>query len=145
MNAEKNLCLTREKHLDHMVRVVPFIVFCYATQSFIILQITKSEFSSIGLSILGAFLALMIAGFIVHDLKHRAVFYETHLTISFLNLQKTISYQDIVQIQVNEPGQNFSNLIIKTSKSSHTFYFIDDGEKIKSWIESNQTFKSLAA
>ena len=42
MGNEKTLTLSREKHLDHMVRVVPFIVFCYAVQCFIITKNSSS-------------------------------------------------------------------------------------------------------
>jgi hypothetical protein len=145
MKKDISFQITREKHLDHMVRVVPFIVLCYAIQSFIIFKFSPSEFSSVGLSILGGFIALMIGGFILYDLKHRVKLFEDHLTIEFLFSSKTIKFEDIKSIVVKDPGQTFSNLIIITAKRKYTFYFIDDSEKIKKMIESKSQIFQMAA
>ena len=145
MNIKNSFSLTREKHLDHMVKVVPFIVFCYALQSFVILTVSATEFSSIGLTILGGFLAAMIAGFIFHDLNHQVIFSETHLKISFLFYKKEISYEDIWSIEIKDPGQAFSNLSVISSSGKNTMYFIDDAEKIKAWIESHKQAHLKAA
>lgn len=138
MNTSSIFCITREKHLDHMVKVVPFIVFCYAVQCYVIFQMSPTEFSTISLSILGGFLALMIAGFITYDLKHKIEFHEQELVVTFLSFKKTISYQDIWSIEITEPGQNFSTLIFSSENKKHTFYFVDDAEKIKKWIEDKK-------
>jgi hypothetical protein len=137
--------ITREKHLDHMVKVVPFIVFCYAVQSYIILSISPGEFSTIGLSILGSFLALMIAGFITYDLNHKVKLSENFLTISFFWLQKEIHYQDILEIDIQEPDQSFSAVTLITTAGKTRIYFCDDAVKIKTYIESKKTPELLAA
>ena len=95
MENGKSFTITREKHLDHMVRVVPFIVFCYAVQCFVIMKVSPGSFSTISLSILGGFLALMIAGFITYDVKHQVILNEGSLNIRFLGSDKTILYDDI--------------------------------------------------
>lgn len=133
--------ITREKHLDHMVRVVPFIVFCYAIQCFMITKIGPGDFSTISLSILGGFLALMIAAFITYDVKHQVILNELAIEIEFLGKKTTITYEDIWLIEINEPGQSFSNIKLQTSKGKITFYFVDDSEQIKKWIEVHQNIK----
>lgn len=130
--------MTREKHLDHMVRVVPFIVLCYAIQCYVIYQMAPDEFSTLGCSFLGGFLALMVGGFITYDLKHRVEFQNEVVKISFLGRHKIISYEDIWSIEVNDPGENFSTLIMIGENEKHTFYFVDDAEKIKTWIEEKK-------
>jgi hypothetical protein len=145
METKNSYILTREKHLDHMVRVVPFIVFCYAVQSFIILKVSPTDFSSISLSILGGFLAVMIGTFVLYDLKHQVKFEETQLQIIFLGQIKTISYHDISSVEVHDPNQSFSSLTIKGHSKKHTFYFVDDAEKIKDWIETRQKIEQKAA
>lgn len=130
--------ITREKHLDHMVRVVPFIVFCYAVQCFVIMRVSPGSFSTISLSILGGFLALMIAGFITYDVKHLVILNESSLNIRFLGSDKTILFEEIWHIEINDPGQNFSTMRLQTAQGKVTFYFIDDSEKIKQWIETRQ-------
>lgn len=145
MEPGKPFSITREKHFDHMVKVVPFIVFCYAVQSYVILRVSPTEFSQVSLSILGGFLAFMIAGFIFYDLKHQVTFFEDHLEVKFLTGKKTIRYQEIQGLSVRDPGQTFSNFTLKTSERSHTFYFIDDADKIKSWLEKKNTLETRAA
>lgn len=144
MKTENSFTITREKHLDHMVKVVPFIVFCYAFQCFIILKVSPTPFSTISLSILGGFIALMISGFIFYDLKHKVKFYESNLCISFVK-DTMIAYEDIIVIEVKDPGQTFSNLTIITSSGKYTFHFIDNAEKIKSMIESKRHIELKAA
>jgi hypothetical protein len=139
MENGKSFTITREKHLDHMVRVVPFIVFCYAVQCFVIMRVSPGNFSTISLSILGGFLALMIAGFITYDVKHQVILNESSLNISFLGSDKTILFEEIWLIEINEPGQTFSTMRLQTAQGKATFYFIDDSEKIKQWIETRQS------
>ncbi len=138
MESGKSFTITREKHLDHMVRVVPFIVFCYAVQCFVIMRVSPGNFSTISLSILGGFLALMIAGFITYDVKHQVILNEGTLNIRFLGSEKTISFDNIWHIEINGPGQTFSTMVLQTDQGKVTFYFIDDSEKIKEWIETHQ-------
>lgn len=137
--------ITREKHLDHMVKVVPFIVGCYAIQCYVILHVGPSELAKISLSILGGFLAMMIAGFVTYDLKHEVEVFEDHLKISFLQSTKTIYFSEISSMTINEPGQSFATLTLKTRKEAHRLCFIDDAEKIKSWIEERRDHKQMAA
>jgi hypothetical protein len=127
--------LTREKHLDHMVKVVPFIVFGYAAQSFVVLQISPNEFSSTCLTVLGSLLTVMIAAFITYDLKHSVKLGERELAISFLGFRKSVKYTEILTVEIQEPSQRFSNLTIYTSQKKYIFYFIDDADKIKDCLE----------
>lgn len=138
MKNAKSFFLTREKHLDHMVKVVPFIVLCYAVQCFIILKLSPTEFSSLSLSFLGGFLAMMITSFITYDLKHRVFFEDDHLTLSFFGTEKTISYKEIIEIEVKDPKETFSTLTLKTVQGKHTFYFVDNASAIKAWIENQK-------
>lgn len=137
--------ITREKHLDHMVRVVPFIVFCYAIQCFAIMKVSPGEFSSISLSILGGFLACMISGFIAYDLKHQVTFSENFMEIKFLSHHKTIRYEDIWAVEIKDPGQSFSTLTLLTKDGKISFFFVDDSEKIKKFIESKKQIDLMAA
>ena len=121
-----------------MVKVVPFIVFCYAVQSFLILKIDSGPFASISLSVLGGILAFMIASFVIYDLKHQIFFMNDHLEIQFLFLRRKITFDDISEVLVAEPGQSFSNLTLRTSQGKFTIYFIDDAEKIKERIEEKK-------
>lgn len=127
--------ITREKHLDHLVRVVPLIVLFYAIQSYVIMKIDGGPFSSTSLTVLGGLLALMISGFIFYDIKHQVVLKEDSLEIHFLG-KKTIFYHDILDCLVHDPDESFSNVKIKTTHGTFTFFFVDEAEKIKAKIDS---------
>lgn len=138
--------ISREKHLDHMVKVAPIIVGIYALQCFFIMKMGPQEFAVNGIMFLGACLASMIIGFITYDMTHAVNFYETHLEaeIKWLKYSQKISYYEIEQIEVSDPGQSFSTfcLTLKDGKK-HTFYFVDDADKIKTWLEEKHSQKSL--
>lgn len=137
--------ITREKHLDHMVKVVPFIVFCYAIQCFAIMKISPGEFSSISLSILGGFLAFMITAFITYDLKHEVSFSENYMEIKFFSNSKTIRYEEIWAVEIKDPGESFSTLTLLTKEGKVSFFFVDDSEKIKKFIEDKKQSDLMAA
>lgn len=137
--------ITREKHLDHMVRVVPFIVFCYAIQCFALMRMSPGEFTSTSLSILGGFLVCMISAFITYDLKHRVTFSESHLEVNFLHHHRLINYDDIWSVELSDPGQSFSTLTLHSKHGKVSFFFVDDAEKIKKFIESKKHMDLMAA
>src|SRR4051812_29530908 len=108
--------ITREKHLDHMTRVVPFIVFCYAIQSYVVYRVSPTEFSRLCLFVLGCFLAAMVAGFVMYDLKHKVKFEDEYLEVSFLWSTKKIFYTEITSISHSMPVESFSTLTIYCGK-----------------------------
>jgi hypothetical protein len=137
--------VTRERHLDHMVRVVPFIVACYAVQCFVILKVAPGEFSQLSLSVLGGFIAAMVGGFVTYDLKHTVVFEDAGLTIRFLSLTRTVRYCDIRSIDVSEPGQSFSTVTLTTARGRLRIHFVDDADKLKAFLEERRAPVSRAA
>lgn len=141
--------ITREKHLDHMVRVVPLIVFAYAIQCYFISSMSPIEYATDGLLFLGACLGMMIAAFVTYDLTHVVKLAEDSLVIEvkWLNIKNEISFVEIKEVVVSQPGESFSGLkLILKSGRKVNFYFIDDADKIKAWIEKpNQTEEKKAA
>jgi len=137
----KCLKLTREKHLDHMVKVVPFIVFVYGVQSYVLWKI-DGPISGTSLLVLGFLLVSMIGIFLVYDLKHSVEFFEDRLETSFLSFKKTILYSDIKSIETTDPTQSFGTIYIKYHKTQSRFYFVDDVDKIKDWVLSNKNSHS---
>lgn len=137
------ILIGREKHLDHMVKVVPFIVTCYGIQCFVILRSGSNEIGTVGMVILGVLLAMMVMSFVAYDLFHKVMCYEDHLIENFLWKSRKINYQDISDIQVKNPKDAFSSLAITTSRKKITFYFVDDAEKVKEWIEKKKSPEAI--
>lgn len=135
MNKEKTPKLTREKHLDHMVKVVPFIFLCYGIQSFTLYKIGYSAITGPTLLFLGVALAALTGLFTLYDLKHELELHDEHFTVKFLWYKKEVPYNTILNIDVHESEKTFCKLKISTLKSKHTFYFVDNGEEMKGWLE----------
>jgi hypothetical protein len=140
------LSVTREKHLDHLVRVIPFIVMLYAVQSYFLMRLAPAGMGSDNVIFLGLALALTISGFIVYNLKHRTDFFEEHMIISFLGRQQQLTYQDIKEVRIPDEAQSFATISITTHRGQQfRIYFADDAVKIKAWIESKKSSWSAAA
>ncbi|MGE3611374.1 MAG: hypothetical protein AB7I27_17400 [Bacteriovoracaceae bacterium] len=138
--------ISRENHLDHMVRVVPLLVLGYAIQGYVIWQMKGPEFTKDCLLMLGIGLVSMIAGFIIYDTQHKVHFFEDNLVIEFLGYKKNISYQDIASCVLDSDKNTFSKITLTTYQNKHFhFYFVDNGDKIKLWIDSKSKSQSLAA
>lgn len=135
-------CITREKHLDHMVKVVPIIVVGYAIQCYFIVSMGPVQFAVDSLMFLGGCLGMMIAGFITYDLKHKVEFFDDHLEIHFglFNYQSSLTYHDIKSVSVSEKEQSFATLtVLSRNGKKFGFYFIDDADKIKQWLEEKRS------
>ena len=140
--------VTREKHLDHMVRVVPFIVCAYAIQCYFITNIETIDFAVNGLFFLGGCLVSMIAGFITYDLTHVVKFEAETFSVSvkWLNYSRTYAYMDLAHVKISEPGQSFATLTLTTVRGKKMgFYFIDDPDKLKAWLEKKRLPELQAA
>lgn len=138
---ETGFCVTREKHMDHMVKVVPFIVCAYALQCYFFMKLGPVNFALDGLYFLGGCLASMIMGFITYDLTHVVKFGEDSFSISvnWLNYEKCYAYKDLIAIEVSEVGQPFGTLTLTTQNGKKFgIYFVDAPDKIKAWLEQKR-------
>ncbi len=130
--------VTREKHMDHMVKVTPFIVCGYFLQCYLIVHLKLSGFATNTLFVLGFCLVTMIAGFVTYDLKHKVHFAENSMMIDWLG-KKEIFYHEILSMEVSGEENSFANLTIVCSNSKkYTFYFIDEADKLKEWIKEKK-------
>ncbi len=145
MSMKPPFTLTREKHLDHMVKVVPFIALMFGIQGYVLTKIHE-DLGGVAIFVLAGCLISMITAFITYDVKHQVTFFETHLEIKFLGLHKKIMYSDVLAVQISESNQTFASLQLKTTQGPHRFFFVDDADAIKAFLESdrNQDLKAAA-
>lgn len=136
--------ITREKHLDHLVRVVPLIVLGFALQCYILGNMSGGESGGFIL-FLGGALSAMIATFITYDVQHRAQLFEDRIEVHFFFSHKTVYFKDITQIEVKDPDQSFSTVTLHHGKNKIRLYFVDDAPKVKNWIEATQSTTARAA
>lgn len=129
MRIEKPFQVTREKHLDHMVKVVPLIFLGYAIQVFFLSQM-KTAMGPGAIVFLGVSLASLIALFIIHDLKHQVTLFEDHLAIEFLWMKKSILYSDIEKTHITNPDESFSHIVIFHAGMKTRLFFVDDAKTV---------------
>lgn len=145
MSKKPPFSITREKHLDHMVRVVPLIALMFGVQGYILMKIHEG-LGGAAIFVLAGCLISLITAFITYDVKHQVTFFEGHLEMKFMGLKKSISYSDITAVFVSEAGQTFASVHLKTTTGKHTFFFVDDADAIKAFLESckSQDLKAAA-
>ena len=142
---ENQLIITREKHLDHLVKVVPLVVVGYALQSYILFQL-KGDLAPEFITILGLALVAMISSFIIYDTNHQVKFSQDYLSISFFFFHKVIPLDDIIQVQIAGSQNSFDMVMLHTMHYGKIrLYFVDDAFKIKEWIDSQKNSSQLAA
>ncbi len=129
--------ITREKHLDHMVRIVPLIVMGYAIQCYIISGM-ETPIGSTSLIVLGGLLCMMIAGFVTYDIKHQVVLSDQGLEISFFHWKRSIPYSQVYTVTNSSPETHFSTITILCEKKKLRFYFVDDAAKFCKTIEEKR-------
>jgi hypothetical protein len=142
--SESNFSITREKHLDHLVRVVPLIVLAYGIQSYVLMQM-RGTFGGATVFILGGMLTFLICCFLLYDTKHKVTLFNDHLEINFIGIKTICKYEDILSIKVSDPKETFGTVTIFAKHRKIRFYFADDVDKIKQWIECRQQNCELAA
>jgi hypothetical protein len=145
MSKNTPFTLTREKHLDHMVKVIPFIVLMFGIQGYVLTKIHEG-LGGAAILVLAGCLISMITAFITYDVKHQVTFFESHFEIKFLGLHKKIMYSEVLSVQISESNQTFASIQLRTKQGAHRFFFVDDADSIKTFLESqkNQEFKAAA-
>lgn len=143
MNQKTPYQVTREKHLDHMVKVVPLIFLGYAIQVFFLSKM-KTVLGPGAIVFLGVSLASMISLFILHDLKHHVSLFEDHLEIKFFWMKKEILYREIERIEVSNPGESFSHLKIFHAGKKTRLLFIDEAEAVRERMKPQESQKLAA-
>lgn len=129
-------CITREKHLEHMGRIVPFISMIYIFQCFLFSRFEMDIIGPNALLIMGVSLAFMISCIYFYNTQHQVIFYEDHLEMSFLFLHKKIMYSEIKAIHTTEEDLNFSTLVLELkSRDTFAIFFVDEAKKVKKWLE----------
>jgi hypothetical protein len=136
MKKEFPFRLTREKHLDHMVKVVPLIVLAYAVQSYLLVQMSRG-FGTNSVLFLGACLAVMIGGFVAYDLRHEVTCFEDRLEVYFLGRRNIIFYRDVTAVEVSDPDQSFGHVFIRQGRRKTRLYFVDAPLELKELIEAS--------
>lgn len=136
----KSLKLTRERHLDHMVRMAPLICMGFLIQSYLITQMDSTPSGKNMIIILAVALCLLITGLLCYDIGHQVELFEDHLQIKvkYLKMDRRIDFTDILSAEHADKESHFGSVTLTLfSGEKLIFYFIDSDCRIKEWLEQN--------
>jgi hypothetical protein len=139
-NMDNYKTLTHEKHLDHLVRVVPLLCFAYGVQSYMMLSFARGGSTGLLIFTLGISLAVSVMALVTYDYKSivrwngEQVMMKSPWNFEFT----TVAFQDIQKIDIIGEEDEFQTVIIKVAKKSYTFYFVDNAFELKKTFESLQ-------
>lgn len=144
MDTQK-LNITREKHSDHMVRIVPFITFLYGIQSYILFSINPSKQTGQLIFVMGISLGLSVLCLLFYDIKHHVEVAQDHLLISWAGLTqgKKVLFSTITKIDVSGEEGEFNNVTLTLlGNKKIMIYFIDQGHELKKRVTLSQSGSS---
>lgn len=131
---DKHQTFTHEKHLDHLVRVVPLLCFAYGVQSYMMLNFARGGSTNLLIFTLGVSLAVSVTALITYDYKSVLKWSTDHLILKspWHFEYKTIQFSEINQIEIIGEEDEFQTVIIKLqNKKKYSFYFVDNGYELK--------------
>lgn len=94
--------ITREFHLDHLTRLMPFFTLIYIFQCFLLKSILSNVETGNLLFVTGISLAVMIASIYTYDVQHKVDIFEDYIVVRFplLHNFKVFYIKDIVEIHM---------------------------------------------
>ena len=143
--------LTREKHLNHLVRVVPLLALAYGIQGFMMMSWVEHGPTGTLVLGLGVSLAISVMIMVTYDQRHKVSYGEEGFAVTapWLFGQRHRTWSMVRHIEVIGAEDEFQTVIVKTTKGSFTFYFVDNGHEFKAtheaWLASQVQSQKLAA
>lgn len=131
--------LTREKHLDHLVRVVPLLALAYGIQGYLMMSWSEGGPTGMLVLSLGVSLALSVMLMVGYDLRHQVNFDGNGFRVKapWLWGLKEKSWELVKSVEVIGNDDEFQTVIVKLHKrGSFTFYFVDNGHQFKQTFEA---------
>jgi len=133
--------MTREKHLEYIVRMAPLLIIAVALQVYVYAQFFEPvEAREIGI-FLAIGTALILGSFYAYDHFHQVLFKENYLQIQVkpLKYQTEILYRNIVGYEITHHPSGFSNvkLLLKHGEPVK-LYYLDNGDDFIHAIKKKQ-------
>lgn len=135
--------ITRNNHLQYMVRLTPCLILLYFLQI-----LAYRHFASPALSqdlniFLGVGLASIIALYYFYDHHHKITCRENYLETRFdiLKMKEEVLYQNVVHIEVKKTRFSSYGKVTLHSKDGniHHLHHVDSPELIKAYIEQKRS------
>jgi branched-subunit amino acid transport protein AzlD len=144
---EKQTQLTHEKHLNHLVRVVPLLCLAYGMQSYMMMSFAKTVPTGTLVLLLGVSLAMSVIALVTYDNYYNVSWADDQFTVKkpWSWKTKTFKRREIQSIEVIGEVDQFQTVIVKFhGKKRITFYFVDNGYDFKKSMEYSQELSCAA-
>lgn len=130
--------LTREKHLNHLVRVVPLLALAYGIQGYMMMSWAEEGPTGLLVLSLGFSLAISVMCMVGYDQRHQVSFngegFQVKAPWLFGKHHKT--WDMVKEIEIIGTEDEFQTVTVKLhKKGSYTFYFVDNGYELKKQFE----------
>lgn len=136
---EKKHQLTREKHLNHLVRVVPLLCLAYGIQSYMMMSFAKGGPTGTLVLLLGVSLALSVVALVTYD-NHHVVTWDAAgfgLRAPWTFGEKSFTRDDVATVDVIGEPEEFQTVIVQLKNRRRLrFYFVDNGHEFKQVMEA---------
>lgn len=136
--------ITREKHVNYMVKLAPYLMVAIVIQSYLYSRFFPGPVAQdIGI-FLATGVAMILAGFYAYDHFHQVQLKENYLEISIrpLKYQEEILYRNIESYEIMPTRNGFSNVkLILRDGHAVKIYYLDDAENFIQWIKQKQQAK----
>src|SRR5690606_26788334 len=107
--------ISRENHLNHLTKTLPFISVVFVIQCYLI----KHFSPTINLGDYAIYLAMGLAAFVAsmvyYDNNHHVIIYPDHILVYFglMGTNRKVYYTDIAKIIAPEQECHFSTLVLR--------------------------------
>jgi hypothetical protein len=140
--------ITREKHLNHLTRVVPLLALAYGVQSYLMMKWSQGGPTGFLVMLLGISLAVSVLVLVTYDQRHTVTFGPDGFCVrySWMFKPKNVLREEIKQIVVIGEADEFQSVVValKTGRKV-TFHFADNGEEFKTVLSKPEAREKLAA
>jgi uncharacterized membrane protein YczE len=126
--------ITREKHLNYIGNLMPYLFMAYVVQCFLYLQFAPRELAMDVSLFLGIGIVLIALCFATYDQLHSVHLYKHHLliTIDLIKYREEILYSHIHDIAVNSSSHAFYNITLTLWDGRRVrLYYLDDVDELK--------------
>lgn len=134
--------LTREKHLNHLVRVVPLLTLAYGIQGYLMMHWSEgAEATGVMVLALGFSLALSVMGMVTYDQRHQVQWGAEGFEVKAPWLLKNFlcSWQEVEDVLIVGEKDEFQTVVVKLKgRIGRTFYFVDNGHEFKVQFEMSR-------
>ena len=130
--------ISRENHLSHLTKTLPFISIVFVIQCLLIKHFSPTINLGDYALYLASGLVLFVVSMVYYDNNHHVIIYPDHLLVYFglMGTNRKVYYNDIEKVVGPEQECHFSTIVLKLKDKEHmSFYFVDYPMQVKALID----------